>query len=421
MKESLQPIYDFVKKHESDIVKGNLTDPTLADRFGVSVDTIRRVRRNSRIKTGAIAPRRIYLNPENPLPILQAENSLLKKQLSEALQKNSLVDQLTANILEVIPTISKYPIFAPQKKAREPKPEEWILLISDVQLGQKLGKEETGGLGEYNYSIFKKRIAFLLDSMKHVVSYHVNPPNTLKIFFLGDIIEGSTIFKGQQRQIDLNTIDQVTQGMEHFSQFVYELARIFPEVKCYGVPGNHGRIGDKGEGALMDNLDILTYRWIQDRIIQSKVKNVSFDISKSWYQLVYVNGWVFLLEHGDSFKGWGGIPFYGAQRAKMNFQDLLQDYQLEFVDEDMKRKHLEIKEKFHYVTFADKHVEANFRNIFMNGCWPSGSELSLKYMHQAGLAQQTLISVSREYGAVWKRPLYLMKPRSEARHIPLYS
>lgn len=421
MKQNLQSLYDFIKDHEADIVAGNLTDPHIAGRFGVSRDSVRRIRRNLKIKTGAGNKSRDYPDPKDLLPIIQAENSLLKKQLKEALQRNSLVDQLTANVLEVLPTLNRYPIFISPKHARTPKPEEWILLVSDVQLGQKLGKEETGGLGEYNFNIFKRRINFFLESLKHVVSYHTNPPNTLRIFFLGDIIEGSTIFKSQQRQIDLNTIDQITKGVEHFSQFIYELARIFPEVKCYGIPGNHGRIGDKGEGALMDNLDILTYRWIEDRMKLSKVKNVSFDISKSWYQLVYVNGWVFLLEHGDSFKGWGGIPFYGAQRTKMNFQDLLQDFQLEFIDEKMQKQHINLKEKFHYLVFGDKHVPADFRNVIMNGCWPGGSELSLKYMQQAGLPQQWLMSVSKEYGVAWKRPIFLDKPRSSTRPIPLYS
>ena len=94
------------------------------------------------------------------------------------------------------------------------------------------------------------KLSYLLDIKKH----HVIPPSCLRIFFLGDIIEGSTIYKGQKRALDLITIDQVSQGVEYFSQFIYELAKHFPKVKCYGVPGNHGRIGDKGENWMMDNL-----------------------------------------------------------------------------------------------------------------------------------------------------------------------
>lgn len=400
-------------------IAGEISDEQIGQLFGKTQQAIRGIRNRVGIKRNLGL--KDFGDPMKRINVLEQELRLKTQALNQAQERNAITDGISARLEEILPTLDKYPRFIPKAKKGKQAKEEWIQLISDVQLGQKLGKNETGGLGEYNFSIFKQRIAFLLQSIKDVKTYHTNPPDVLRLFFLGDIIDGSTIFKGQRGRIDLSTIDQVTEAVEYFCQFIYELAKEFPEVKCYGIPGNHGRIGDKGEGAAGDNLDMLVYRWMKDRLALSGVKNVSFDISESWYQLVYVNGWVFLLEHGDSFKGWAGIPFYGAQRTKMNFQDLLQDFQLEFADPEMQMQHLDLKEKFHYICFGDKHIAADFKNIIMNGCWPGGSELSLKYMQAAGMPQQWLMSVDKEFGVVWKRPIYLDRPKSVHRKIKLYT
>lgn len=347
------------------------------------------------------------------------ELSVVKAELEQLKKKGSAFKILQDNILAVIPTLPKYPSFTPSPYKLEKNNEEWVLVISDVQLGSKITSDETGGLGNYGFDIFKKRMSTLIQSVSDIQHYHTYVPKSLRIFFIGDIIDGSTIFKGQKRTLDLMTIDQITHGVNYFSDMVYQFAKMFPQVKCYGIPGNHGRVGEKGENWLGDNLDMLVYRWIKERL--QDTKNVSFDISDSWYQLVYVNDWIFLLEHGDSFKGWAGIPFYGARRTKMNFQDLLQDFQIEFVDESMRQKHINLSEKFHYIVFGDKHVPAIFNNIIMNGCWPGGSELSLKYMQSAGMPQQWLFSVDKKYGVVWKRPVYLDTPKSSSRKLKLYA
>lgn len=363
-------------------------------------------------------------NPEfikKELEQVKYELSLTQLELKEMKDKGTAFNILSEKILSVIPKTSKYPQFKPIQTNILKNGEEWVLVISDVQLGSTIGKGETGGLGDYSFEIFKKRIAYLRQSVADILKYHTNPPKVLRIFFLGDIVDGSTIFKGQKRTLDLMTIDQVWHGVEYFSQLVYDLAKMFPEVKCYGIPGNHGRIGEKGENWLMDNLDILVYRFIKEKLKYSGIDNVSFDISDSWYQLVYVNNWIFLLEHGDSFRGWAGIPFYGARRTKMNFQDLLQDFKLEFVSESEEKKHRNLTEKFNYVVFGDKHQPAMFNNVIMNGCWPGGSELSLKYMQAAGLPQQWLFSVSQKFGITWMRNVYLDEPNTDIRKIKIYS
>jgi predicted phosphodiesterase len=77
--------------------------------------------------------------------------------------------------------------------------------------------------------------------------------------------------------------------------------------------GNHGRLGRKGELPAHDNIDAMAYRIAQDRT--RDVKNVTWQMSNDWYQIVTVGSYKALLVHGDEIKSFGGnTPAFGILR-----------------------------------------------------------------------------------------------------------
>ena len=279
----------------------------------------------------------------------------------------------------------------------EMKMESAVLVISDVQAGSVVSSEGTGGLGNFNSSILARRITKLFTDVGSVANTYHRNVRTLYIFLLGDIIDGSTIFEGQLRQIDTTTVKQVTYCAETFASHINDLSQQFDQIRIFTICGNHGRIGKKGVNDPLDNLDYLVYYMLKMRLERNP--KVYLELPDSWFKVVEIMGWNFLLAHGDDILSWLGIPWYGLQRSKWKMQELLQP------------------ERVDYYVVGDKHTAGDViaSNLIMNGCWPGGSEFSLKNLQVGGAPVQLFFGVDTTYGKTWTRAMYLEKPIRKSR------
>lgn len=329
----------------------------------------------------------------------------LERQL-DALRRESnpikmMADAMSGAVRD-LPKLS-VPIFKKDMPDSELDSEDVVLVISDVHIGQWVDAEETGGLGCYNYEVFLRRMARLEEAVRRILRYMPNRTPRCHVFFLGDIVDGSTIFEGQLRQIEFPAARQTVYAYERFSQLIADLSGLFDEVVVSCVVGNHGRIGKKGVNSPMDNLDWLAYWFMRERFERSEIKNVRFNLADSWWMVVEVNGRKFLLSHGDGFKSWLGIPFYGATRYEGSMRKLMRDA----FERDTRAS-----VDFDYVVLGDKHSQAKFGPIFMNGSWPGGSEMSLRYLQAGGLPYQWMFGVHERQGISWERELRLESPHN---------
>ena len=69
--------------------------------------------------------------------------------------------------------------------------------------------------------------------------------------------------------------------------------------------GNHGRLGRKGDLPNGDNIDRVAYRIASDRT--KDLKNVTWQQSDNWYQMVNIGNYKALLVHGDEIGSYAGI------------------------------------------------------------------------------------------------------------------
>jgi hypothetical protein len=203
-----------------------------------------------------VMPPEPELSPEEKM-----ERALLRQQVQRLSARQTFYEIVGEKILAAIaklPALTSPPP-APRPDCRALGEEEMALVVIDVQAGLKVDVKGSGGLGSYNTMTLLEQLAYLQRSVLSIHRYHPNV-TVFHAMFLGDIVEGETIYGGQLREIDQGVIDQALFSIEHFARYLQALAGVFETVHCYGVIGNHGRIGRRGEHGPRSNFDYLVYR-----------------------------------------------------------------------------------------------------------------------------------------------------------------
>ena len=104
--------------------------------------------------------------------------------------------------------------------------EDIVLVVSDVHIGSWVDPGATGGLGEYSYEVFVRRLDRLITAVFSIMSYMPHRVPRIHVVFAGDIVDGARIFRGHARQTDLIVAKQVTHAYERFAHLIAVLAGI---------------------------------------------------------------------------------------------------------------------------------------------------------------------------------------------------
>jgi hypothetical protein len=320
-----------------------------------------------------------------------------KKIIRDLVKERAIVDIICDKIIsaiEVIPRKEISPIVIPNKSAfRE---HEVVLQISDIQAGTYISKEATGGLNEYNQHIRQKQFKILREAMISIISRmkQVAPIRKLNVHMLGDIVEGLGIFIGQAQHVDQDLYNQVFSVADDLAFFLVEMLYLFDEIEVSCIGGNHGRVGQKGENPHYVNWDIIVYKHIE-ALLRNYQDRIKFNIPQSWWYVDEIQGWNFLLLHGDDIRSWNGLPYYGIDRADAKWSQLLNANGIQF----------------DYMEMGHFHAPTELPRIrgekFINGCWPGGSILALKSLVTSSRPCQRLFAVHPERGVAWRYPIWL--------------
>lgn len=328
-----------------------------------------------------------------------------QKEFNRLFAKRTFFEVIGEELLKAtkslpLPKIEKFPIRLGKKQDEE----EMCLVQSDHHIGLTVDSQESGGLGSYNFNIFKEEMQFLKTSLAKIfgIHFHNTPYKVMNIFALGDIVESRTLRPSQLRLTDLNICQQIMSAVDELAVFLAWLCEVFPIVNFYGVVGQHGRFDiDKSMHSPRDNMDYLIYHWLKERLKNYvDAGRIKFHISDSWYMLVERMGVKFYLEHGDEFFSWLGIPFYGLKRGRANIRELMRQYL------DEKGRQVD----FDYFLTAHIHQPSDFNDIITNGSFPGGDEYSLKKLKAGIPASQKLFSIHPVFKKTWSRDILLKTP-----------
>ena len=103
----------------------------------------------------------------------------------------------------------------------------------------------------------------------------VAPIDSLHVHLIGDIVEGWDIFRGQTQNIDRDIGEQLLGCVDLLVKFLDRMRSLFKHIHVVGVPGNHGRIGKRGENPHYVNYDYIVYRFME-KALKNTLKYLLF-------------------------------------------------------------------------------------------------------------------------------------------------
>lgn len=277
-----------------------------------------------------------------------------------------------------------------------------VLGLCDIHAGLFLKESETGGLNYYNRGKLEMQVENLKNALVTISIKQLAEHPLLKIHCLGDMLDGIGIFASQAFQQELHLKEQYYFLAELISTFLVELLQLYDVIELCCIPGNHGRIGKKGESAVEDNIEYFWYRHMQEKL--QNYPQIKWKISESWWMLDNTYDKTSLLIHGDGIKSWMTIPYYGVERADTRYTKVLAS---------MKNMY-QILELGHFHSMAILPSPTGCTMI--NGCFTGGSMLALKDMITTSEPAQLFFGIHRDLPSVnWWHPIYLNYPKGEKK------
>lgn len=236
----------------------------------------------------------------------------LQARLRRAQQKNAdLVAAFyegardAAMVLGNPPPVERAP--RDRRRARE---EVALLHVSDWQMGKVTES--------FNSEVAAERVRQLAAKVVKLAEIERadHPVRECHVMLGGDMAEGVAIFPGQQFEVDGSLFKQmfnvVGAGEEMFRTFLAS----FERVVVWEEPGNHGRLGRKGDHPAEDSADLIMYRLIRERLFPFEQEGrLIWNETQGWHSIVEIGNYRALLVHGDEVRSFGGqTPAFGIAK-----------------------------------------------------------------------------------------------------------
>jgi hypothetical protein len=246
----------------------------------------------------------------------EGEIGELREALRRARQQLAKRAAQTADLIEAVHQGAKdaaialgplSPVPAPAKDRRKGRDEAALWHTTDWQLGKRTDS--------YNTEVALSRLDRFVDKAIRLtqIQRQDHPVRHCTIAMGGDMLENTTTFPGQAYLVDSSIFDQLANVVRAGRTMVRRALAEYESVTLVGEPGNHGRIGRKGEVAAGDNWDRIAYHQIAEPFRNDA--RFQFVQADRWHQRIEIGAYRAMLIHGDEVKGFGGqTPAYALMR-----------------------------------------------------------------------------------------------------------
>lgn len=167
----------------------------------------------------------------------------------------------------------KDPLVATQDPT--PSNEDFVVHLTDVHMGDVV--ETADGREVFNPEIceqsvehFTQKALNLKRRMEAVTDF-----DTCHLLWGGDMLTNENIYDGQAFDISLMLGDQMARAVDAMTQQAKTFADAFDTLQIVAQPGNHGKTRASGVSK-QANMDLLAYRWVEDRLIEAGYDNIQF-------------------------------------------------------------------------------------------------------------------------------------------------
>lgn len=179
------------------------------------------------------------------------------------------------------------------------KPEVALVHLTDWQAGKKTVSYDIPALSSRIEEMIKKVL-----SLTEIQRAH-HPVRECVVMLGGDMVEGVSIFPGQQYEIGAHLYEQMFEVVRIIEGAIRSLAQSFEKMTVVCEFGNHGRLGKKGDMPAGDNIDRMAYQIAANNC--KDIKHVKWQMSDDWYQIFHIGNYKVLLVHGDEIGSFGNI------------------------------------------------------------------------------------------------------------------
>lgn len=197
--------------------------------------------------------------------------------------------------------------------AKEEGEEAQILLISDLQAGQRSAT--------FNARILKQEIeTFTIKSMRLCELHRrMRPIRKLHVCLLGDIIENMNVPIPKLEELEKVVFDQIFEvAVPALNDLLVSHLQLFDDIDVYCVRGNHGQLEGRRSLSAKTNWDTFAYKVLE--IGLRNFEKIHFHIeANEFYQVINIFNTKCLLVHGDQIPSYLGIPFYGIDRRTLRW------------------------------------------------------------------------------------------------------
>ena len=186
-----------------------------------------------------------------------------KREYNKLLRESARYEHLEDLMVKAIEDIEPLKL----NSVHEPNPTnvEAVLILSDFHYGLLIDNV----LNEYNVDIANERLETLFKKTIYYCQLH--RVQKLHLGLAGDLISGA-IHLQSRIAAEEDLITQVINVGELLANFVNGLKAYIPEVKVYGVIGNHSRVNaDKKSNMPAENFERLIFKHIELRLPNVRV------------------------------------------------------------------------------------------------------------------------------------------------------
>jgi hypothetical protein len=183
-----------------------------------------------------------------------------------------------------------------------------VLMLTDLHVGEVVKKDEIGVNNNYNTPMAYDRVNQVTDDFIRISKNGLGfyKYDGVVLILGGDNVTGNIHDLAETN--DRTPIQQVIDCTEILAQQINKLKAKFGKVFIPAVTGNHSRLSHrrtKTKGRVHDSLETLIYANLGT--MYRSDKDITIVHNEADYVRFTLNGRRFRLEHGDNFKGGGGI------------------------------------------------------------------------------------------------------------------
>lgn len=192
-----------------------------------------------------------------------------------------------------------------------------VIKLSDWHIGELIKAVETEGLNAYSFAIANARLNSILQSFLGWIEVQRSAYRIDQCVILGegDWVSGD-IHPELLATNEFPLPEQSARAGELLAHAIRVIASHFKEVEAVLVGAdNHGRLTRRPQAKQKSSNNMSLVVHSIARAATRPCANLQIIEAKGAKYLHKINGWKFLIEHGDAVRGWAGLPFYGFNRT----------------------------------------------------------------------------------------------------------